>query len=62
MAAARRYLEPVNGRSTSVAPDRVREDPAHINGYIDRAVEYVDTQDHQKWTDYASSSTAIPTR
>ena len=51
MAAARRYLEPVNGLSIPVAPDRVREDPAHIDGYIDLAVEYMDRQDHQKWTD-----------
>ena len=51
MAATRRYMEPVNGRSTPVALDRVREDPALINGHIDRAVDYVDTQDHQRWTD-----------
>ena len=51
MAAARRYLEPVTGHSAHVAPDRVREDLALIDGYIDRAVEYVNMQDHQEWID-----------
>ena len=42
MAASRRYLEPV---PPPVSPDRVREDPAHIDGYIEDAIVYVDMQD-----------------
>ena len=51
MAAARRYLEPVPRRSTPFSPDRVREDPALIDGHIDEAVVYVDTQDQEDWID-----------
>ena len=51
MAAAKRYLEPVPGRSTPVSPDRVREDPALIDSHIDEAILYVDTQDKEEWTD-----------
>ena len=51
MVAARRYLEPVPGRSTPVSPDRVREDPAHIDGHIEEAVVYVDMQDQEDWID-----------
>ena len=51
MAVARRYLEPVPGRSTPVSPDRVREDPAHIDAYIEDAVVYVDMKDQEEWID-----------
>ena len=51
MATAKRYLEPVCGRSTPVSPDRVREDPVLIDGHIDEAVLYIDTQDQEEWTD-----------
>ena len=51
MAAARRYLEPIPGRSTPVSPERVREDPKLIDGHIDEAVIYVDVQDQEEWTD-----------
>ena len=42
-------LPPPTG--TPVSPDRVREDPALIDGHIEEAVIYVDTQDQEEWTD-----------
>ena len=51
MATARRYLEPVHGRPTTVSSERVREDAANINGYIEDAIVYVDMQDQQEWVD-----------
>ena len=41
MATARRYLEPVHGRSTPISSERVREDLANINGYIEDVVVYM---------------------
>ena len=51
MAAARRYLEPVVGRSTPVAARNVREEWNLIDGHIEEAAVYVDMQDHQEWID-----------
>ena len=50
MAATGRYMELVNRRSTPVGQDRVREDPALLTGQVDRAVDFVETQDPQRWT------------
>ena len=47
MVATGRYMELVNGHSTPVGQDRVKEDPALLTGQVDRAADFVETQDHQ---------------
>ena len=44
-------MELVNGRSIPVDQERVREDPALLTGQVDRAVDFVETQDPQRWID-----------
>jgi hypothetical protein len=59
MAATGRYMELVNGRSTPVGQDRVREDPALLTGQVDRTADFVETQDPQRWTDCFELNGAI---
>ena len=48
-------MELVNGCSIPVDQERVREDPALLTGQVDRAVDFVETQDPQRWNRMASS-------
>ena len=59
MAANGRYMELVNGRFTPVSQERVREDPALLTGQVDRAADFVEMQDPQRWTDCFKLNGAI---
>ena len=50
MAATRRgYALPVQGRPTAITTVRVREDPADIDSYIEKAVMYIKGQLDKSW-------------
>ena len=51
MAANGRYMELVNGLFTPISQERVREDPALLTRQVDRAADFVEMQDPQRWTD-----------
>ena len=45
-------MEPIHSRPTdAVSSERVREDPANIDGYIQDAFVYVDMQAEDEWVD-----------
>ena len=52
MAATRRgYALLVQGRPTAITSVRVREDPADVDSYIEKAVTYIDGQLDERWVD-----------
>ena len=50
-AATQKYVPPVQGRQSEVSATRTRVDPAEVGRYIDLAINFVDGQPDETWTD-----------